>query len=401
VAIRARTISSAEVIEACLRRIETVNPMLNAVVQLRAEAARAEARVADAALAQGQVAGPLHGVPLTIKDAYDVVGTVSTGGTLGRRSFVPQDDAVAVARLKAAGAVILGKTNIPELSLSHETDNLVYGRTNNPYDLARTPGGSSGGEAAIIAAGGSPLGLGTDAAGSIRVPAHFCGLAGLRPTSGRVSLTGAFPPAAFSLLPASTQVGGPLARWVEDLGLILSVVAGEDWRDPRTAPVPLGDPATVNLQGLRVAFHADNGVIPPTAETAAVVRRAADCLADAGAVLEEARPSGIEQSFELFMSMAAADGGAGIVRQLESAGTTALALAWSGSCNACVHPPPRVPKRWRSCFAGISSARSWADSFRPSMPSSARQPRFPRWCTALHQMTAPRPGYSATQSPTT
>jgi amidase len=321
-AIRARAISSAELIEACLRRIEAVNPMLNAVVQLRSDAARADARAADTALARGGMVGPLHGVPVTIKDAYDVAGTVSTGGTLGRRSFVPQEDAVAVARLRAAGAVVLGKTNVPELSLSHETDNLVYGRTNNPYDLARTPGGSSGGEVAIIAAGGSPLGLGTDAAGSIRVPAHFCGLAGLRPTSGRVPLTGAFPPAVFSLLPATTQVGGPLARRVEDLGLTLSVVAGEDWRDPRTAPVSLGDATTVNLQGTRVAVYSDNGVIPATTETAAVLRRAADCLADTGAALEEAKPTGIEQAFELFMSLAAADGGAGIVRQLESAGTT-------------------------------------------------------------------------------
>lgn len=320
--IRARAISSAEVVEACLRRIEAVNPMLNAVVQLRSDAARAEARAADAALARSGAVGPLHGVPVTIKDAFDVAGTVSTGGTLGRRSFVPAEDAVAVARLRAAGALVLGKTNVPELSLAHETDNLVYGRSNNPYDLARTPGGSSGGEAAIIAAGGSPLGLGTDAAGSIRVPAHFCGLAGLRPTSGRVPLTGAFPPAVFSLLPASTQVGGPLARRVADLGLMLSVVSGEDWRDPRTAPVPLADPKVVNLHCLRVAFHSDNNVIAPTDETIAILRRAADCLADAGVMIEQARPSGIEQSFALFMSLAAADGGAGIAWQLESAGTT-------------------------------------------------------------------------------
>ncbi len=191
--IRSKQISSKAVVEAYLDRIAVVNPKLNAVVQLTADAARKEADEADAALARGEVKGPLHGVPVTIKDTLETTGVICTGGTKGRANYVPKADATAVARLRAAGAIVLGKTNVPELAGAIETDNLVYGRTNNPYDLSRTPGGSSGGEAAIVSAGGSPLGLGTDAGGSIRIPAHFCGLAAIKPTSGRVPRTGQFP----------------------------------------------------------------------------------------------------------------------------------------------------------------------------------------------------------------
>jgi amidase len=192
-AIRSRELSSKAIVEAHLEQIAKVNPKLNAIVQLTADSARKEADQADAALARGEIMGPLHGVPITIKDTLETNGVICTGGTKGRANFVPKADATAVARLRAAGGIILGKTNVPELAGAIETDNLVYGRTNNPYDLARTPGGSSGGESAIVAACGSPLGLGTDAGGSIRIPAHFCGLAAIKPTSGRVPRTGQFP----------------------------------------------------------------------------------------------------------------------------------------------------------------------------------------------------------------
>jgi hypothetical protein len=152
-AIREKKVSSQEVVEAYIQRIEAVNPHLNAVVQLTAEAALAHAREADTALARGESKGPLHGVPITVKDSFDTEGIISTAGTKGHASYVPQQDATAVARMRAAGAIVLGKTNLPELSLAYESDNLIYGRTNNPYDLSRTPGGSSGGESAIIAAG--------------------------------------------------------------------------------------------------------------------------------------------------------------------------------------------------------------------------------------------------------
>ena len=319
-AIREREVSAEEVTGAYLARVEEVNPKLNAFVQVAGEAARGRARELDAALARGELQGPLHGVPVTIKDAFDLAGVVTAGGTKGRAGFVPQEDATGVARLKAAGAVLLGKTNVPEVSLAFESDSLVYGRTNNPYDLARTPGGSSGGEAAAIAAGLSPLGLGSDAGGSIRLPAHFCGIAGIKPTTGRTARTGHFPPPG-GHFDSLWQIG-PLARRVEDLALALPLLCGADWRDPTVAPVPLEDPAAVEVENLRVAFHTDNGIIAPTPDIAEAVRSAARVLADAGATVEEARPPVLDQAFELALGLFGADGGAGLRMLLHLAGTT-------------------------------------------------------------------------------
>lgn len=276
-AIRNKEVSSEEVVNAHLQRIEAVNPRLNAVVQVVAEQARTQAHEADAALARGTVYGPLHGVPMTIKDNLNTTGVISTGGTTGRATFVPTHDATAVARLRTAGAILLGKTNTPELTLAYETDNLIYGRTNNPYDVSRTCGGSSGGAAAIIAAGGSPFDIGSDTGGSIRVPSHCCGTAGIRPTSGRVPRTGHILPPA-GALDALTQLG-PMARRVEDLSLILPIIAGMDWRDPAIVPMPLGAPQQVDLKTLRVAMHTDNGIVSPTRETVETVQAAAAALA--------------------------------------------------------------------------------------------------------------------------
>lgn len=321
-AIRAKEISSEEVVDAYLQRIEEVNPMLNAVVQLTADAARAQAREADAALARGNIRGPLHGVPITIKDNIETVGVICTGGTKGRASFVPTQDATAVARMRAAGAIMLGKTNMPELGLAFETDNLVYGRTANPYDLSRTPGGSSGGEAAIISAGGSPLGLGNDMGGSIRLPAHFCGIAGIKPTTGRVPRTGHFPYPSRWLDPLWQT--GPMARFVEDLILTLPIIAGVDWRDPTVIPMPFGDPKKVDLKRLRIAFYTDNGIMSPTPEIVEVVKKTANALSDAGMTVEEERPEGIAQSHYIFNGLLAADGGAGVEMLLRMVGTTEM-----------------------------------------------------------------------------
>ncbi len=321
-AIREKQVSSQEVVDAYLKRIEVINPALNSVVQVRAEAARDEARQADEALARGEVKGPLHGLPITIKDTYDVAGMVCTCGTKGRAAFVAQQDATVVARARAAGAIVLGLTNLPELLLAFESDNLIYGRTNNPYDLTRTPGGSSGGEAATVAAGGSPLGLGTDSGGSIRVPAHYCGVAGLKPTWGRVPLTGLFPPPLG--IGARIRHPGPLARRVEDLALALPLIAGPDWRDATVVAAPLGDYRAVDLKTLRVAFYTDNGVAAPTPETAETVRQAARALAEAGAVVAEARPAGVEQSFELMTRVFGAAVGGGMQGMLQMLGTIEL-----------------------------------------------------------------------------
>ncbi len=318
-AIRKKEISAHELVGASLKRIEEVNPRLNAVVQICAERALEEARRADQALARGDVIGPLHGVPFTLKDAIETKGVISTGGTEGRSHYVPRQDAVVAKRLREAGAILLGKTNCPELGWAWEADNLIYGRTNNPYDLNLSPGGSSGGESAIIAAGGSPLGLGSDAGGSVRFPAHCTGIASLKPTSGRVPRTGHFPGPG-GLLDALWQIG-PLARYVEDLALVLPVISGMDMQDPTIVPMSLGDPQAIDLRQLRVAFHTDNGIVAPSAEVSAVVRKAAATLAEVGIRVEEVRPPGIEQTYDIYLGLFTADGGAGIESLLKEAGT--------------------------------------------------------------------------------
>jgi amidase len=295
--IRSKEVSSEEIVNAYLQRIEAVNPQLNAVVQLAADAARAQARQADAALARGEIKGLLHGVPFTVKDVFNTAGVVSAVGLKERASFAPDQDATVVARMRAAGAILLGKTNCPPGGAGGETDNPVYGRTNNPYDRSRTPGGSSGGEAAIIAAGGSPLGLGSDSGGSIRLPAHYCGIAGLKPTFGRVPCTGVFEHPG-GLSDPRSQIG-PMSRFVEDLGPALAIISGVDWHDSGVVPMPLGDPGEVAIQGLRLAFFTDDGLASPTAETVQVVRTAAQVLSEAKLVVEEARPRGIEESLEI------------------------------------------------------------------------------------------------------
>ncbi len=318
-AIRSKQVSSREAVEACLARIARVNPALNAVVAMREEEALRDADAADAALARGDALGPLHGVPVTIKDSFDTAGLVTTWGTPGRKGFVPDADATAVTRLRAAGAIVLGKTNTPEFTMGYETVNPIYGRTNNPYDITRTPGGSSGGAAAIIAAGGVPLDLGSDTGGSIRLPAHFCGIAGIRPTPGRVSRAGhAIGPGTAT--DALTTIG-PLARRVEDLALVLPLLLGPDGRDPFLAPVALGDPAAVKLAGLRVALFVDNGISQADAPVAGAVRAAASALAAAGARVFEYRPPTVARAVPLFMAVLLIDGGVGIQRMLERGGT--------------------------------------------------------------------------------
>ena len=319
-AIRMGEVSSEEVVQAHVERIKMVNPELNAVVQFTGEAALEEARKADAALASGDRIGPLHGVPMTIKDSFDTAGVISTGGTLGRKTHIPRRDATVVARLRSAGAILMGKTNTPELTLAYETDNLIYGRTNNPYDLSRTPGGSSGGAAAIIAAGGSPFDIGSDTGGSIRYPAHLCGIAGIRPTTGRVPRTGHIVSFDVGALDGWTQIG-PMARYVDDLKLLLPLIAGPDWHDPAIVMAPMGDPDSVEVKNLSVAFHVDNGIEPATPEVANLVRAVAESLSDLGCTAEETRPPGTEQTLELMFGLYMADGCSWVYRLLEAAGT--------------------------------------------------------------------------------
>jgi amidase len=318
-AIRTKQVSSEEVVRAFLKRIEQVNPKLNAVVQLRADAAIAEAQAADKALRTKKVHGPLHGVPFTVKDSYDTVGIISTAGLKGRDSFVPEADATAVARLRAAGAILLGKTNTPELTLAFETNNLVYGRTNNPYNLDRTSGGSSGGAAAILAASGSPFDLGSDTGGSIRLPSHYCGIVGLKPTQGRIPRTGHI--ISFDGPHQSLTHAGPMARYVEDLSLLFQILAGPDGVDPAIIPMPLRDPNKVDLRKLRTAFFMDNGDVPATAETKAVISEAAKKVAAAGADVSEARPERVGEAYDFYIAILWADAGAWARRLLLKNGT--------------------------------------------------------------------------------
>jgi amidase len=319
--IRQKQVSAVEVIEAHLARIAEVNPTINAVVYLDGERALNAARAADAALARGALTGPLHGVPFTVKDNIRVAGMVCTTGTLGYQGWVAPDDAVMVARLRKAGAIPLAMTNMPELGIAFETDNLVYGRTNNPYDLSRTSGGSSGGESAIIAAGGSPFGLGNDGAGSVRTPAHCCGLAGLKPNAGRLPVTGHITTSYGGFYPGVSQ-DGPLARYVEDLNLVMPIIAGVDWRDPAIIPMPVRNADDVALRGLRVAYYTDDGFTAPTPETVETVRRAARMLADAGAILEEARPDIVAEALDIRRQFYGAVSAASLDDALRTMGTT-------------------------------------------------------------------------------
>ena len=320
--IRSRTISSEELVRAYLARISEVNPKLNAVCQIDEKGALAAAREADAALTRDGDVGKLHGVPITIKDSFDTKGIVSAGGTEGRRAFVPEKDATVVARLRTAGAILLGKTNTPELTLSYDTENLIYGRTHNPYDLTRTPGGSSGGAAAILAVGGSALDIGSDTAGSIRIPAHFCGIAGLKPTIGRVSRAG-------HILPPGGVVGrlthvGPMARRVEDLVLALSIISGPDPEDPEVMSVALEDPATVDVTALRVGYFTESSKGKATSEMVQAVRSATETLTGAGVKCEPARPPWFQAAAEILGALNGGDGGDYYRKLLRQYGTTNL-----------------------------------------------------------------------------
>jgi len=315
--LRHGEVSSEEVTRAFLDRIEAVNPKLNAVVHLRADAALAEARAADQVPADRR--GVLHGVPMTIKDSLDTAGIITTGGTKGRAEFVPSQDATVVQRVREAGAIILGKTNTSDLTLGYETHNLVYGRTNNPFDLSRTSGGSSGGAAAIVAAGGSPLEIGSDTGGSIRLPAHFCGIAGIKPTAGRVPRTGNIM--NYEGVSQFLTHIGPLARRVDDLALVLSVIACPDGVDPHVVPVPLGDPATVQVAGLRVGHFSRLPPLEPTAETAAAVSSALNALRMLGCSVHEIEIPASPSIHETYMAVLFGDGGAAAARLLDRWGS--------------------------------------------------------------------------------
>ena len=296
--IRDRKFTASEVVDAHYRRIRHLDPKLHAFVCLDEEGASRQARLADEAVSSRAPLGPLHGVPITIKSSIDVAGLRCEAGTRLRQGHIPIADAPLVSRLKSAGAIVLGNTAVPEFLMAWETDNALYGRTNSPWDLERTPGGSSGGEAAAIAACCSAGGIGSDGGGSIRVPAHFSGICGLKPTPGRVPATGHFPASVgpFSLL----GVVGPMARTVRDLQLLFDVIAGPDNGDPNAAPVTLRPPDAGSLRNLRVGYFEEDGLAPVTEETRAAVRQAVQALREDGFTVEPFRPEGLDEALRLW-----------------------------------------------------------------------------------------------------
>ncbi|MCA1594256.1 MAG: amidase [Acidobacteria bacterium] len=298
--MRERVVSPVEVVEAHLRRIERLNPALNAVVTLAPDVLD-QARGAEAAIMRGARVDVLCGLPITVKDTIDVRGLRATAGTKVRKDFTPAADARAVASLREAGAIILGKTNCSEMALDYTTDNPVFGRTNNPFDLTRTPGGSSGGCAAAVSACLSTVSLGSDLVGSIRIPAHFCGVAGLKPTAGRVAGAGHFPP-----MNGPYQRGaslGPLARTIEDLDLFFHVLTGDSFEaEVESAEQPY-ERASAGLRGKHVAWYADDGTVPVSVETRRAVEKAAGSLRVAGLNVDEMRPPNVEHATELWLSL--------------------------------------------------------------------------------------------------
>lgn len=320
--IRLGELSARAVVEAHIRRIEAVNPQLNAVIVPLFAQARQAAEQADARQRRGEPLGPLHGVPITIKEQFLVQGTPTTMGYVRESRHRAAADGPLVARLRAAGAIILGKTNVPQSLMSTDSSaNPLYGRTNNPWNLGRGPGGSSGGEAAIIAAGGSPLGLGSDFGGSLRVPAHSCGIHALRPTTGRLTNHDTrvellhFAAGLETILPQP----GPLARSVEDLTLAMGVLAapGQDRFDPSITPAPWRDPSGVDLRRLRVAVYVDDGHFPAAPALRRAVREAAAALGALGADLVEWQPPDVTRAAQLFFGLATSGGSAAWRRSLQ------------------------------------------------------------------------------------
>jgi fatty acid amide hydrolase len=308
--------SSEEVVQAHYDRIDAVNPSLNAMIHRFDDEALRLAKEADARREKGQSRGPLDGLPISIKESMATAGVPVTLGIENRRHEVAPRDSVVVQLLRERGVILLGKTNVPQLLLCHETDNKIWGKTLNPFHPERVPGGSSGGEAAAIASGMSPWGVGTDIGGSIRVPAAFCGISGLKPTVDRWSNLGSYT----ALMGQETVRGqcGPMARSAADVAFLFRALDSpvQAPLDPAVAPVATPDPSTVQLKGLRVGFYTDDGFFPAAASLARGVREAAKHLEDAGATVVEYTPAFQKELITLYYAALSSDGGVTIRERL-------------------------------------------------------------------------------------
>ncbi|MGA8938620.1 MAG: amidase [Acidobacteriaceae bacterium] len=296
--LRTRKLSVLELAEAHIEQIDRLNPVLNALVDFDPERVRAQARQLDATTAPR---GPLHGLPVTIKSSIATAGYRCEIGSLLHQGNVPTEDALVVERLRSAGALILGTTNCPEFLMAYETVNALHGRTHNPWDLDRSPGGSSGGESAAIAAGLSAAGLGSDSGGSVRLPAHFTGICSLKPTPGRVPARGHLPPCVgpFSTL----GVIGPMARTIDDVDLLFRTLSGHDPLDPASPPLALRQPSLDDLRQHAIGFFEDDGLVPVTPETRSAVNAAAQALREAGFRVEPFRPTTLEPLRQLWWKL--------------------------------------------------------------------------------------------------
>ncbi len=325
--IRKKEVSSTEVTKGCIARIEEVNPYINAVVMTCFDRALKEASAADAKLARGEISGPLHGVPMTIKDSLDTEGVVTTGGTLGRIRYVPKADATAVSRVRQAGAILLGKTLTPEFTLANlpgisSASNILNGLVRNPYNLEHNASASSGGAGAIVAAAGAYFDIGSDFGGSIRGPAHVNGIVGLKPTTGRVPRTGHI--IGYGGIYDSYQQIGPLARRVEDILLLLKIISGPDGKDAAIQPMPLADPAQVDIKKLRVAYYLSAPIGDSTPDTKRVIKKAVDAISAEGAQVTEDMHPRYKEMIEIRTALNAAEGRSTIKRLAEKWGSKTL-----------------------------------------------------------------------------
>ncbi len=308
--LRSRQVSSAELVSAFIERIESLNHHVKSVVTLVEERAAEESDEADRRIAGREDVRPLEGLPITIKDSIETKEVRSTNGMKILEHHIPQEDAPTVARLRAAGAIIIAKTNIPEMAMDYDCDNPLFGSTNNPWHTGRVPGGSSGGEAASLASGMCALGLGSDYGGSIRVPAHFCGVVGLKPTWGTIPASGHLPPSPASPPPiAHMATIGPMARYVDDLTLEYNLLRGPHPSTPYTVPSLEAHPENVNLKQVACAFFtAVEAAVPVAAEIRAAVERAARSLSKIGVPVEQKTPP-IKEASRIWVDYATADGG--------------------------------------------------------------------------------------------
>jgi amidase len=290
--VKTKKLSPLELTDEHIRQIERLNPKINALVDFDPDRVRAQARASE------KSTGPLAGLPVTVKSSISTAGHRCEIGSLANRGSVPTKDATVVARLREAGAVILGTTNCPEYLMAYVTENDLHGRTNNPWNLDYTPGGSSGGESAAIAAGMSAGGLGSDSGGSVRVPAHFTGICSLKPTPGRIPGDGHLPACVgpFSFLGAI----GPMARTIEDVALLFHALSGQDPIDPSSPPIALRKPELEDLKQLPIGYFEDDGLVPVTPETRRAVQDAAQALREHGFDVRPFRPNGLEQARRLW-----------------------------------------------------------------------------------------------------